>query len=174
MMGLRFCFYVHHVLIIPALIFSFIAIHIFLFRKAGAAGPVNEDPVTPTLACRDVLSQASSNRYGVCAAGNGCFGGYAGTLCSGNAGTRGEPDKYPLFTPSGVVLLADVPVADVLGGMAHGHRSFHDSGNSDRTAFLATVLGPRPRTPPVAQAHSHRRRLHSIDRFGMARQGESS
>lgn len=42
-------FYVLHVLIIPALIFSFIAIHIFLFRKAGAAGPVNEDPVTPHL-----------------------------------------------------------------------------------------------------------------------------
>ena len=31
------------------LIFSFIAIHIVLFRKAGAAGPVNEDPVTPHL-----------------------------------------------------------------------------------------------------------------------------
>ncbi len=42
-------FYVLHILIIPALIFSFIAIHIFLFRKAGAAGPVNEDPVEPHL-----------------------------------------------------------------------------------------------------------------------------
>ncbi len=40
-------FYVLHILIIPGLIFSFIAIHIFLFRKAGAAGPANEDPVKP-------------------------------------------------------------------------------------------------------------------------------
>ena len=42
-------FYVLHVLIIPGLIFSGIAIHIFLFRKAGAAGPVTEDPVKPRL-----------------------------------------------------------------------------------------------------------------------------
>jgi ubiquinol-cytochrome c reductase cytochrome b subunit len=40
-------FYVLHVLIIPGVIFSGIAIHIFLFRKAGAAGPVTEDPVNP-------------------------------------------------------------------------------------------------------------------------------
>jgi ubiquinol-cytochrome c reductase cytochrome b subunit len=42
-------FYVLHVLIIPGLIFSGIAVHIFLFRKAGAAGPVTEDPVKPKL-----------------------------------------------------------------------------------------------------------------------------
>jgi ubiquinol-cytochrome c reductase cytochrome b subunit len=42
-------FYLLHVLIIPGLIFSFIAVHIFLFRKAGAAGPATEDPVKPKL-----------------------------------------------------------------------------------------------------------------------------
>lgn len=42
-------FYVLHILIIPALIISSIAIHMVLFRKAGAAGPPNEDPVTPHL-----------------------------------------------------------------------------------------------------------------------------
>ena len=42
-------FYVLHVFIIPALIFLFIAAHILLFRKAGAAGPVKESPVTPLL-----------------------------------------------------------------------------------------------------------------------------
>ena len=42
-------FYVAHVFIIPGLIFAFIAIHIFLFRKAGAAGPVDEDPFEPKL-----------------------------------------------------------------------------------------------------------------------------
>lgn len=40
-------FYVAHVFLIPALIFAFIATHVFLFRKAGAAGPVSEDPVEP-------------------------------------------------------------------------------------------------------------------------------
>jgi ubiquinol-cytochrome c reductase cytochrome b subunit len=42
-------FYLLHVLIIPGLILSFIAIHIFLFRKAGAAGPATADPVKPKL-----------------------------------------------------------------------------------------------------------------------------
>lgn len=40
-------FYVMHVFYIPALIFLFAAIHIYLFRKAGAAGPINESPVKP-------------------------------------------------------------------------------------------------------------------------------
>jgi ubiquinol-cytochrome c reductase cytochrome b subunit len=42
-------FYVAHVFLIPAAILAFIAAHIFLFRKAGAAGPVHEHPVTPKL-----------------------------------------------------------------------------------------------------------------------------
>jgi ubiquinol-cytochrome c reductase cytochrome b subunit len=40
-------FFVAHVFLIPACIFAFVAAHIFLFRKAGAAGPVNEDPYHP-------------------------------------------------------------------------------------------------------------------------------
>lgn len=40
-------FFVAHVFLVPALIFAFVASHIFLFRKAGPAGPPDEDPVTP-------------------------------------------------------------------------------------------------------------------------------
>ncbi|MGA9041235.1 MAG: cytochrome b N-terminal domain-containing protein [Terriglobales bacterium] len=40
-------FFVAHVFLIPACIFALVASHIFLFRKAGAAGPVNEDPYHP-------------------------------------------------------------------------------------------------------------------------------
>lgn len=36
-------FFVAHVFLIPAMIFMFFAIHIFLFRRAGAAGPPNAD-----------------------------------------------------------------------------------------------------------------------------------
>ncbi len=43
-------FYVAHVFLIPGAIFSFIAAHILLFRKAGPAGPVKEHPITPKLA----------------------------------------------------------------------------------------------------------------------------
>ncbi|MGH9512063.1 MAG: cytochrome b N-terminal domain-containing protein [Terriglobales bacterium] len=40
-------FFVAHVFFVPALIFGLLASHIFLFRKAGAAGPVSEDPYHP-------------------------------------------------------------------------------------------------------------------------------
>lgn len=42
-------FYVAHVFLIPGMIFIFIGLHIALFRKAGAAGPINEDPIHPKL-----------------------------------------------------------------------------------------------------------------------------
>ena len=40
-------FFVAHVFLIPAFIFALVASHILLFRKAGAAGPVNEHPYHP-------------------------------------------------------------------------------------------------------------------------------
>ena len=43
-------FYVAHVFLIPCSIVLFICAHIFLFRKAGPAGPANEDPIHPKLA----------------------------------------------------------------------------------------------------------------------------
>src|ERR1700726_662324 len=42
-------FFVAHVFLIPACIFALVASHIFLFRKAGAAGPVGENPYEPKL-----------------------------------------------------------------------------------------------------------------------------
>lgn len=42
-------FFVAHVFLIPGCIFAFAGIHIFLFRKAGSAGPMNEDPVEPKM-----------------------------------------------------------------------------------------------------------------------------
>jgi ubiquinol-cytochrome c reductase cytochrome b subunit len=42
-------FYVLHVFILPGLLIGFIATHVFLFRKAGAAGPTNEDSLHPKL-----------------------------------------------------------------------------------------------------------------------------
>src|SRR6266851_5769133 len=37
-------FFVLHVFMIPAFIFAFVAIHVFLFRRAGAAGPIQGEP----------------------------------------------------------------------------------------------------------------------------------
>jgi len=42
-------FFVAHVFLIPAVLIAFIATHVYLFRKAGAAGPPSEDPMNPQL-----------------------------------------------------------------------------------------------------------------------------
>src|SRR6266700_2444541 len=42
-------FFVAHVFLIPGALVAFIAAHVYLFRKAGAAGPPSEDPVNPQL-----------------------------------------------------------------------------------------------------------------------------
>lgn len=42
-------FFVLHVFLIPAGIFAAVASHVYSFRKAGAAGPVSENPVHPNL-----------------------------------------------------------------------------------------------------------------------------
>jgi ubiquinol-cytochrome c reductase cytochrome b subunit len=42
-------FFVAHVFLLPAAILGLIASHVYLFRKAGAAGPPHEDPVKPRL-----------------------------------------------------------------------------------------------------------------------------
>ncbi len=40
-------FFVAHVFLIPAGIFAFVGAHVYLFRKAGSAGPISEDPYEP-------------------------------------------------------------------------------------------------------------------------------
>ncbi len=40
-------FFVAHVFLLPAAIFAFVALHIYLFRQAGAAGPISEHPFVP-------------------------------------------------------------------------------------------------------------------------------
>lgn len=41
-------FFTSHVFLLPAAIFAFISIHVYLFRKAGASGPISEDPLKPS------------------------------------------------------------------------------------------------------------------------------
>jgi ubiquinol-cytochrome c reductase cytochrome b subunit len=42
-------FFVLHVFVLPGMLIAFISGHVFFFRKAGAAGPIKEDPIAPRL-----------------------------------------------------------------------------------------------------------------------------
>lgn len=42
-------FFVLHVFVIPAFLFAFIALHVYLFRRSRPAGPFTADPVEPRL-----------------------------------------------------------------------------------------------------------------------------
>jgi ubiquinol-cytochrome c reductase cytochrome b subunit len=71
-------FFVAHVFLIPACIFALVASHIFLFRKAGAAGPVDEDPIAPQQKAelfypRQVLMDLSLTGLLIIALGLLCF-----------------------------------------------------------------------------------------------------
>src|SRR5271165_18127 len=71
-------FFVAHVFLIPAGIFSLVATHVFLFRKAGAAGPTDEDPFVPKQKAelfypRQVLMDLSLTALLIIALGLLCF-----------------------------------------------------------------------------------------------------
>jgi ubiquinol-cytochrome c reductase cytochrome b subunit len=71
-------FFVAHIFLIPACIFSLLASHIFLFRKAGAAGPTDEDPYKPKQKVelfypRQVLMDLSLTALLIIALGLLCF-----------------------------------------------------------------------------------------------------
>jgi ubiquinol-cytochrome c reductase cytochrome b subunit len=67
-------FFVGHVFLLPAAILGLIAAHVFLFRKAGAAGPPSEDPIHPRLPTerfypRQVLMDTAVALLMICALG---------------------------------------------------------------------------------------------------------
>src|SRR6202163_3732 len=71
-------FFVAHVFFIPAFIFALVAAHILLFRKAGAAGPPDEDPYEPKKKTelfypRQVLMDLSLTALLIIGLGSLCF-----------------------------------------------------------------------------------------------------
>ena len=71
-------FFVAHVFFIPACIFALVASHILLFRKAGAAGPPDEDPYEPKKKTklfypRQVLMDLSLTALLIIGLGSLCF-----------------------------------------------------------------------------------------------------
>jgi len=104
-------FFVAHVFLIPACIFALVASHISLFRKAGAAGPVNEDPYHPKQEAehfypRQVLMDLSLTALLIIGLGLLCF--FANPV-----GSAGESRRRAVCTAAGMVLPANISVASV-------------------------------------------------------------
>src|SRR6202049_3246155 len=113
-------FFVAHVFLIPAFIFALVASHIFLFRKAGAAGPVNEDPYDPKQKAepfypRQVLMDLSLTALLIIGLGLLCF------FVPVELGPPANPADA-VRTAAGVVLPAHISVAEILAWVGRDHR----------------------------------------------------
>ncbi len=166
-------FYVLHILVIPGLIFSLIAVHIALFRKAGAAGPANEDPVTPHLPAQMFYPRQVLIDMGFVLLVMGVLGMLAHFVPvtlgpeADPANTRYLPRPEWYYLPMFQWLKYWEGWRTVIG-------VFIIPANPDRTGLLAAVHGPWARTPSVAQTDSRRRRHYCIGRFTLARHDKSS
>jgi hypothetical protein len=102
-------FYVLHVFVLPGLLIGFIAAHVFFFRKAGAAGPIKEDPVRPKL---PPVPPPGDPRCRLCHSVNRHPGHHCNRDPNG-FGASGRSSGYAFSTASGMVLSASVSVAQV-------------------------------------------------------------
>ena len=110
-------FFVAHVLVVPAAIFAFVAMHVYLFRKAGAAGPTTEDPVLPKLPAEPFYPKQVIV--------DGIFAlliilvlALISHFSPFELGPEGEPSGRALFAAPRVVLHSDFRMAQVLARIA--------------------------------------------------------
>jgi|ERR1700680_4308059 len=113
-------FFVAHVFLVPACIFALVASHIFLCRKAGPAGPVNEDPYHPKQKAepfypRQVLMDLSLTALLIIGLGLLCF------FVPVQLGPPANPADA-VRTAAGVVLPAHISVAEILAWVGRDHR----------------------------------------------------
>ena len=104
-------FFVAHVFVLPALIFAFVATHVYLFRQAGAAGA----PVRPRRGHGVVLSTPINDGHGVCRD----RGSRARRICAldaRRARAGSQRRGHPLSPTTRVVLRSDFSVAQYWPG----------------------------------------------------------
>ena len=104
-------FFVAHVFLLPAAILGLVAAHVYLFRKAGAAGPPSEDPVKPRLPTerfypRQVLMDTAVALLMICVLGLLAF-------FSDRAGAEGKSGRHAVRPAPGMVLPAHFPMAQI-------------------------------------------------------------
>ena len=118
-------FFVAHVFLLPAAILGLVAAHVYLFRKAGAAGPPSEDPIEPKLPTerfypRQVLMDTAVALLMICVLG------FLAHFYPDRARAKGQSGRHAICSASGMVLPADFPMAEIFQGLAR------DRGDRDR------------------------------------------
>src|SRR5213080_3633672 len=106
-------FFVLHVFLIPAFIFVFVAMHVYSFRKAGAAGPVTEDPVSPKLPTKPFYPKKVVFDLLFALVIIGCLGVLADAWPA-ELGPKADPSDTQFLPRPGVVLHSGVSVPEVL------------------------------------------------------------
>jgi ubiquinol-cytochrome c reductase cytochrome b subunit len=141
-------FFVAHVFLIPACIFAFVAAHIFLFRKAGAAGPVNEDPYHPKQKAesfypRQVLMDLSLTALLIIGLGLLCF------LVPIQLGPPANPaDAQYIPRPEWYYL----PIFEILAWLGRDRWRACNSGAPCPGRPCASISGSRHRAAPMEAA----------------------
>ncbi len=148
----------------------FIASHVYLFRKAGAAGPPSEDPVNPKLPTERFYPQAGGDGYDR-RAGDDLILGSLSHFYPTKLGPKSESGRHSIRSAAGMVLPADFPVAEIL---ARSATPSSESSSFQRSPPLLLVCVPfidrrlerRPWRRPICGWHfrsdSCRFRRHGI------------
>ena len=131
-------FFVAHVFLLPAAILGLVAAHVYLFRKAGAAGPPSEDPVKPRLPTqrfypRQVLMDTAVALLMICVLG------FLAHFHPTELGPRANPADTQYRPAPGMVLPADFPMAEIFQGPAGGRRHRHHSGTHRDPGHCASI-----------------------------------
>src|SRR5712692_10183757 len=145
-------FFVAHVFFIPACIFALVASHIFLFRKAGAAGPVNEDPFhskqrVELFYPRQVLMDLSLTALLIVGVG------LIAVLFRPDAtGAARESRGYAVCAAARMVLLAHISMAEILAWVGRDPRRAYNSNVSRPGDPCPSLSGSRRRTTAMEAA----------------------
>ena len=161
-------FFVAHIFFIPACVFALVASHILLFRKAGAAGPVDEDPYEPKKKTelfypRQVLMDLSLTALLIIGLGSLCF------FAPMQLGPPANPADTQYIPAPGVVLPAHFSVAEILArsGFRGGHP---DNPHGSRSCHrYASIFRSEHRTQAMETSCRHGSVRICIVRTGGAR-----
>ena len=152
-------FFVAHVFLLPAAILGLVAAHVYLFRKAGAAGPPSEDPVKPRMPTerfypKQVLMDTAVALLMICVLG------LLSHFSSDRTRTESEPGRHTVCSAPGMVLPADFPMAEIFQGPARCRRHCrHSDAHRDshhRVTVYRSPFGTASVEAPVRSQHLSR------------------